>query len=98
MYDVVAWNASPTTSGWRQKNIPAPIGTENHLCASQVIESAASIPARHCRRRGEMIAAPPQAASTWNHTFAERQNSASLDNGSIAPAPVVPAVPTIISR
>ena len=29
-----------------QKNIPAPIETESHLCASQVTESACSMPAR----------------------------------------------------
>ena len=32
--------------------MPAPIGTESHLCASNVIESARSIPARCGRSRG----------------------------------------------
>ena len=64
MYDVSARKASATVSGCRQKNIPAPIGTENHLCASHVIESAASMPARWRRSRGEITAAPPHAAST----------------------------------
>ena len=41
-----ARNASPITSAWRQKNMPAPIGTENHLCASHAIESAASMPSK----------------------------------------------------
>src|SRR5437762_7085510 len=70
------------------------MGTENHLCASQVIESAASMPARWPRRRGERIAAPPHAASTWSQRFSDRQKRASSGNGSIAPAAVVPAVPT----
>src|SRR5579863_531924 len=57
-------NARATASACRQKNIPAPIGTENHLCASQVTESASDIPARWTLRRGEIAAAPPHAAST----------------------------------
>src|SRR2546427_5533907 len=70
------------------------MGTENHLCASHVIESAASMPARCPLRLGEMTAAPPHAASTWNHSPCERQKRARSGNGSIAPAAVVPAVPT----
>jgi len=46
------------------------------------------------RRRGERIAAPPHAASTWNQRFSDRQKRARSGNGSIAPAAVVPAVPT----
>ena len=39
------------------------MGTESHLCASQVIESACSMPARFFLSAGERIAAPPHAAS-----------------------------------
>ena len=46
MYEACARKAWATLSGWRQKNIPLPMGTENHLCASHVIESAVSIPER----------------------------------------------------
>src|SRR5882762_8154818 len=86
MYEVSTRKASATEAGCRQKNIPAAIGTENHLWASHVIESAASMPARCPRRLGERIAAPPHAASTWNQSPWERQKRASSDKGSIAPA------------
>src|SRR5271155_4335264 len=42
--------------------MPQPMGTESHLCASQVIESAWSMPARFSLSSGERIAAPPLAA------------------------------------
>src|SRR5271169_6241743 len=64
MKEISDSKACETESGCRQKNIPAPIGTENHLCASQVIESASEIPARYPLSAGERIAAPPHAAST----------------------------------
>src|SRR5438445_3879351 len=97
MYEVSARNASATEVGCRQKNMPAAIGTENHLCASQVIELAASIPASRPRRDGEMMAAPPHAASTCNHKSSERQNRTRSGKGSITPAAVVPAVPTTMN-
>src|SRR5204862_8247661 len=93
MYEVSARKASPTASGCRQKNIPAPIGTENHLCASHVIESAAAMPARCGLRRGAMNAAPPHAAPTWSQRLAQRQNRASAGDAALAPAPVGPADP-----
>ena len=70
------------------------MGTESHLCASQVIESACSMPARFSLSAGERIAAPPHAASAWNHKLSSRQNWAISVSGSMTPAAVVPAVPT----
>ena len=70
------------------------MGTESHLCASQVIESACSMPARCSLSAGERIAAPPHAASAWNHKLSSRQNWAISGSGSMTPAAVVPAVPT----
>src|SRR6476620_7670932 len=67
MYDAVTANARATASGWLQKNMPAPMGTDNHLWASQVTESALSMPLKAERNSGTNAAAPPQAASTWSH-------------------------------
>ena len=46
-----------------------------------MIESAASMPARWPRSAGERIAAPPHAASTWNHSSSDRQNRARSAQG-----------------
>src|SRR5205809_7655431 len=74
MYEVSTRKASPTESACRQKNIPAAIGTENHLCAPHVIESAASMRARLPRGAGELMPAPPHGAWTGNHSLPAGQN------------------------
>ena len=44
-------------------------------------ESASPIPERWCLKRGETAAAPPHAASTWNHIFSLRQNLRQVRQG-----------------
>jgi len=52
MYDVDdTANARCTASGCVQKNMPALIGTESHLCASHVTESASAMPSSSGRNR-----------------------------------------------
>src|SRR5262249_44749413 len=46
------------------------------------------------RSLGDSAAAPPQAASTWNHSPSASDRRASAGRGSMTPAAVVPAVPT----
>ena len=43
----------PRPSARAAEDIPAPTGTESHLCASQVIESACSMPSRAAASRSE---------------------------------------------
>jgi hypothetical protein len=52
MYVTSERKAWATLSRCLQKNMPHPMGTESHLCASQVMESASSMPARCLRRLG----------------------------------------------
>ncbi len=54
--------------GWRVRYIPAPIGTESHLWASKVSESARGTPARTGRSSGTSAAPPPHAASTCSQS------------------------------
>ena len=91
----VTWYAAESIAGSRARNMPQPIVVASHLCASMVAESACSMAATRCRSRSDAMTAPPQAASTWYQRPWRWASSAQASRGSIIPALVVPAAPTI---
>ena len=54
------------------------MGTDSHLWASNVIESARATPSSRCASSGASTAAPPHAASAWHHRCSLAQISASV--------------------
>ena len=79
----------------RTSSALAPIGMNQSLWRSAVIESARSMPCSSGARSGESASAEPTAASTCNHAPHAAARSATASSGSIAPRSVVPAVATI---
>ena len=77
--------------------MPAPMGTDSHLWASQVTESASSMPARCARRAGLSRAPPPQAASACSHRPWRSATWRRGPTGSSTPVPVAPRVATTMS-
>src|SRR6476646_10011219 len=93
-YSGTSANVSWNTYGRRVQSAEQSIGVKSHLCGLTTIESARSQPSRHHRSSGQIAAEPAYAASTWSHTPASAQRSASAGTGSTDVDDVVPTVAT----